>query len=100
MGESQDDRTFDLDVLRRDAELARERGITLEVNSKAGPSAPWEPVGDVFDQLELAMERARAIVAYETSVITAGPGPNRGFIYWTSRDPDILGSSILTIPFE
>ena len=85
---------------RADATVAKKRGITAQVHTKEKPKAPWLPVGEVLADLVLALELARSLDVYESSVITSGPGPYTGFIYWTSRHPDALTSSVLTDEIE
>jgi len=49
----------------------------------------------VTDDLDVALERARSEPDFETAVfVEAAAG---GFLYWTSKHPDVFNSSVLEI---
>jgi hypothetical protein len=75
-----------------DIDVARSRGLEFSVARKANRGAPWKTVFSV-DCLQTALDRARAEEDYEVAIfLETRLG---GFIYWTSKHPDVFNSSVL-----
>jgi hypothetical protein len=79
-----------------DARAAVARSITFEVCRKARPGARWETVASSLPDLSDALERAKRVQSYEAAVFTDGPPPLGGFLYWSSLNPDLLNSTVIT----
>ena len=82
--------------LTQDAKHARKRGLTFEVVSKAGRGKRWETVEANISDLERAIQLARSLGGYESGVFTDGPYPLGGFLYWTSKRPEVYNSTVIT----
>jgi hypothetical protein len=82
-------------TVERDAELAARRGMTFRVCLKEGPGRPWQTLAAGVNDLRVAMDRAKQLDAHEAAVITDGPSPLDGFIYWTSLTPSVLNSPVI-----
>jgi hypothetical protein len=78
--------------LGADAHLARQKGYRFDVYTKERHQAPWILFDADIDDLVEAVEVARGLNAWETGVMMDGS------IYWTSRNPDLLNTTVMTIP--
>jgi hypothetical protein len=76
-----------------DRDLAKERGYVFRVMRKEKRGAPWREVFADIDDLSKAMALAGEIEAYEVGILL------RGYIYWTSRWPDVFNSTIIEQPW-
>ncbi len=82
--------------LADDARAARERGLRFKVARKEARGARWETVEAGLDDLERAVALARTVGAYESGVLVHHPDTS-GSIYWTSRYPDLLNTTVITM---
>jgi hypothetical protein len=82
-------------TVERDAELAARRGMTFRVCLKEGPRSPWQTLTTGINDLRVAIDRAQRLDAHEAAVMTDGPSPLDGFIYWRSLTPDVLNSTVI-----
>lgn len=83
-------------ILEADAKTATDRGMRFRICRKESPGSPWIAVVDDVGDLRLAVQQARELEAFETAVFTAGPGVLAGFLYWTSRFPEVLNTTVIT----
>lgn len=81
--------------LIKDAELAASLGLKFKVSRKEARGARWQTVEDNIDSLEYAVEKAKTIDDYESCVFVRQL--SGGYIYWTSRHPDLLNSVVIKI---
>lgn len=86
------------EALVEDARLARESGLVFDVVRKAGRGLRWEDVATDVEDLTEAVALAGEIKDYESGVVVKYSDIG-GFMYWTSLDPSLLNSSVLSIEF-
>jgi hypothetical protein len=77
-----------------DVDIARKRQRRFYVSRKAKVGAPWVK-GFVTEELDLALEHARAQSDHEVAVFVATR--HGGFRYWTSNHPLAFNSTVLEI---
>jgi hypothetical protein len=77
-----------------DIDLARKRRLRFYVSRKEKKGAPWAKTF-VTEELDLALEHARAESDYEVAVFVETA--SGGFIYWTSKHPEVFNSTVLEI---
>jgi hypothetical protein len=77
-----------------DIDIARRRHLRFYVSRKHRQGAPWARTF-VTDDLDAALERARAEQGFETAVFVESA--SGGFLYWTSKHPEVFNSSVLEI---
>jgi len=82
--------------LKADAASAKRRGMTFTICHRDKPKAQWRDAEIGISDLIVALKRAAALDAFETAVFTAGPEPLGGFMYWSSRHPEVLNSTVIT----
>jgi hypothetical protein len=87
------------EALNEDARLARERGLKVDVTTKAGRGLRWEDVATDIEELAEAVAMAGGVSAYESGVFVRYSKQGR-FLYWTSLHPDLLNSTVLSITFD
>ncbi|RKI74681.1 hypothetical protein D7X55_01765 [Corallococcus sp. AB049A] len=75
-----------------DAERARELGLRFYVATKEKQGARWSTFFESGD-LEEALRAGREKSAFEVAVFVATA--SGGFVYWTSRSPDVFNASVL-----
>ncbi|WP_147443431.1 MULTISPECIES: hypothetical protein [unclassified Corallococcus] len=76
-----------------DAELARQRGYRFYVSRKEQRGGRWLKVYE-GEMLEEALRVGREAKAFEVAVFLETA--HGGFVYWTSKHPDVFNSSVLT----
>lgn len=77
-----------------DIDIARRRQLRFYVSRKEKRGALWAKTF-VTEDLDLALQRARDGSGYEVAVfVETGSG---GFIYWTSKHPEVFNSTVLDI---
>lgn len=81
--------------LKEDAKLARSRGLTFSVCRQEGRGQRWQTVEDDLEDLEQAVEQAKAIDAWKSCVFVHHPPYGHGFFYWESHHPSLLNSSVI-----
>lgn len=84
-------------ILMKDSQLARERKITFEVAEKAARGAKWETISTTKN-LRKALTQAHDVKNYQSCVFAKFPD-GLGFIYWSSRNPENLNSSIISMQY-
>jgi hypothetical protein len=77
-----------------DIDIARRRHLRFYVSRKEKRGAPWTKTFATED-IDLALERARTEDDYEVAVFVETA--SGGFIYWTSKHPDVFNSTVLEI---
>ena len=82
--------------LQTDGIAAKQRGLIFSVCRKEKRHAKWTGVLEGIADLPSAIDQAKPIEAYEVAVFTQGPEPLGGYMYWTSRDPETLNSTVIT----
>ncbi len=87
------------EALNEDARLARERDLKFDVTTKAGRGLRWEYVATDIEDLAEALALACGVSAYESGVFARYAKWGR-FLYWTSLQPDLLNSTVLSIMFD
>lgn len=83
-----------LDADHREADR---RALRFSVATKAAPRQRWIDFTEPQRGLKEAMQQAQALAGlhYEVGVfVRRGSG---GYIYWTSRLPDLLSSTVITM---
>ena len=81
-----------------DRKLASERGITFKVCTKEGQGQPWNTVEEDIQDLHDAMILANHLGdPYEIGIFANNNGG--GYLYWTSKSPDLLNSSVIEMEF-
>ena len=87
---------IDQECLRADHLRALEVKVGFTVATKAKKGAAWaNQKTEVFD-LPDAFLAAQVLEAFEVAIFTAGRS-NGSFIYWSSRHPEILNSSVISL---
>jgi hypothetical protein len=79
-----------------DIEKASKRGLVFKVADKQGPGRRWQFVDEFIDSIEVAVARAKDMGGYESAVFLPTQQAN-GFLYWTSRDPELFNSTVLDL---
>jgi hypothetical protein len=83
--------------LTGDTQFAWSKGLKFEVTRKAARGARWLTVETDIEDLEQAIEKAKAVEDYESGVFVAFPPERAGFLYWSSRYPDRFNDTVLTM---
>ncbi len=75
--------------LSEDAKIVRECGLNVRVAKRDAQGARWETVAELHD-LEEAVAVAAEVDARQSAVFVGG------YFYWTSDDPDVFNSGVLS----
>ena len=86
------------EALAEDARRARESGLVFDVVRKAGRGLRWEDVATDIEDLAEAVALAGEVQDYESGVVVKYSDVG-GFLYWTSLEPGLLNSSVLSMDF-
>ena len=82
-----------------DRNLAKAKGIPFSVCTKSGRGKPWTDVRSGITDLREAMTLAAELDDhFEAGVFAHREGG--GYLYWTSRTPDLLNSTVLAIDID
>lgn len=82
------------ETVEADKAIAKERGFLFGVMRKEKRHGTWTEVVADIDDLQKAMTLAGAVEAFEVGVFLGGK------IYWTSRSPDVLNSTVIRLPLS
>jgi len=78
-----------------DRQIAHERGYRFFVAQKTERGGRWQHMRDDIADLHEAIVHARSLTAYEVAVFVVRTGG--GYIYWSSRQPDVYNTTVITI---
>jgi hypothetical protein len=79
---------------KTDRETALNKGYTFFVAQKLERGARWLHLRDDIADLHKALVQAQSHTAYEVGVFVVRDG--LGYIYWTSREPDLYNTTVIT----
>lgn len=83
--------------LDNDAQFAKLNELKFQIMIKAARGERWQIVETDIDDLKQAVEKAKIVEDYESGIFVSFPPERAGFLYWSSRHPDLFNDTVLTM---